>query len=159
VAGALRAEALLADSEGAETLQAALDALDGCPSELERATTLLSLGAALRRDNRRLEARGPLHAALELAERIGAAAVADSARRELRAAGSRPRRTTRTGVDALSPQEHRIATLAADGHSNPSIAQTLFLSRKTVEMHLGHAYRKLGVSSRRDLPRALGGPD
>ncbi|MDX6536723.1 MAG: hypothetical protein QOD37_1064, partial [Gaiellales bacterium] len=153
VALALRAEGLLRDTGRAALLRTALDALDGCPSGLERAVTLLHLGAALRRENRRVDARAPLHEALELAVSHGAEAVAESARRELRAAGSRPRRSSTTGIDALSPQEHRIAGLAADGHSNPSIAQALFLSRKTVEMHLGHAYRKLGVASRRDLPR------
>ena len=152
---ALRAEALLDASGRVEKLRSALDAFDGCPAELERARTLLELGAALRRGQRRVEAREPLHAALELADALGAATVAESARRELRAAGSRPRRLARTGIESLTPQEHRIATLAAESRSNPEIAQALFLSRKTVEMHLGHAYSKLGVASRRDLSQAL----
>jgi DNA-binding NarL/FixJ family response regulator len=155
IAIALRADALLAGSDGVVKLRGALEALEGCPSGLERGTTLLHLGAALRRNNRRIDARVPLHAALELARANGATHLANSARRELRAAGSRPRDLTRTGIDSLSPQEHRIATMASDGRSNPDIAQALFLSRKTVEMHLGHAYRKLGVASRRDLPGAL----
>jgi DNA-binding CsgD family transcriptional regulator len=158
VGGALRAEGLLAGEDGTELLRASLAALDGCPSGLERATTLLHLGAALRRENHRIEAREPLHEALELADAIGAEGLAESARRELRAAGSRPRRVARTGVAGLSPQEQRIAALAAQGQSNPNIAQALFLSRRTVEMHLGNAYRKLGIASRRDLPRALQPP-
>lgn len=153
VAIAVRTEgALLAGGERTKAMRAALEALEGCPSELERATTLMYLGSALRRDNRRVDAREPLHEALELAQSLGATDLEENARRELLAAGSRPRRVARTGIEALSPQEYRIATMAADGRSNPDIAQALFLSRKTVEMHLGHAYRKLGVSSRRDLP-------
>jgi DNA-binding CsgD family transcriptional regulator len=60
-------------------------------------------------------------------------------------------------VEQLTASERRVAELAAQGHSNPEIAQALFVTRKTVETHLGHVYRKLDVSGRRDLPRALGG--
>jgi len=155
IAIALRAGELLADAPRTAALQSVLGVQERCPSTLERATTLLHLGTALCRENRRGEAREALHAALELAHADGATVLADQARRELRAAGSRPRRVTRTGVDALTLQEHRIAGMAAEGRSNPEIAQALFLSRKTVEMHLGHAYRKLGVASRRELPGAL----
>jgi DNA-binding CsgD family transcriptional regulator len=56
-----------------------------------------------------------------------------------------------TGLDSLTPSERRIADLAARGMSNPEIAQALFVTVKTVEMHLGHAYRKLGIRSRREL--------
>jgi DNA-binding CsgD family transcriptional regulator len=60
-----------------------------------------------------------------------------------------------TGIDALTPSEHRVASLAASGHTNPQIAQSLFLSLKTVEMHLGRTYRKLGIKSREQLADAL----
>ena len=77
------------------------------------------------------------------------------AREELRAAGARPRRLELTGVDALTPMERRTVGLVAKGLSNREAAQHLFLTVRTVEMHLTHAYRKLGVSSRRELGRVL----
>lgn len=79
----------------------------------------------------------------------------DRARTELRAAGVRASQPQRTGVLRLTVSERRVAELAAEGRSNPEIAQALFVTRKTVETHLGHVYNKLGVSSRRELPRAL----
>jgi DNA-binding CsgD family transcriptional regulator len=57
----------------------------------------------------------------------------------------------RSGVDALTPSERRVCQLAAEGHSNPEIAQALFVTRRTVESHLASAYRKLGISSREGL--------
>ena len=75
---------------------------------------------------------------------------------ELRATGARPRRPAVTGVDALSPQERRVTAMATEGLGNREIAEALFLTRRTVEMHLTGAYRKLGVASRTELPDALG---
>jgi DNA-binding CsgD family transcriptional regulator len=77
---------------------------------------------------------------------------------ELRAAGARPRRIARTGVDALTASERRAARLAAEGRSNAQVAQELFVSLKTVETHLSHAYAKLGLTgagARRQLAAAL----
>jgi DNA-binding CsgD family transcriptional regulator len=67
----------------------------------------------------------------------------------------RGRRPAERGAAALTPSERRIAERAAAGASNPEIAQELFVTVKTVEMHLSNAYRKLGIAGRRDLPRAL----
>ena len=75
----------------------------------------------------------------------------ERARRELQAAGARPRRVAVTGVDALTAGERRVAELAADGLSNREVAQALFVTTKTVETHLGHVYRKLGVTGRDEL--------
>ena len=61
-----------------------------------------------------------------------------------------------TGVEQLTVSERRVAELAAAGNSNPEIAQSLFVTRKTVETHLGRVYRKLGISGRDHLARALG---
>jgi DNA-binding CsgD family transcriptional regulator len=61
----------------------------------------------------------------------------------------------RSGVESLTPSELRVASMAANGLSNPQIAQSLFVTRKTVEAHLGHIYRKLDVRSRDELRRAL----
>jgi DNA-binding CsgD family transcriptional regulator len=97
----------------------------------------------------------PLRGALEVADVCGAATLAERARSELHAAGGRPRTTALSGVGSLTPSELRIAKLASEGHTNRDIAQELFVTPKTVERHLGHAYRKLGVRSRHELGSAL----
>jgi DNA-binding CsgD family transcriptional regulator len=127
------------------------------PARLEHARALTDLGAALRRDNRRAEARAELQDGLELAERLGARALADRARSELLAAGGRSGDPTGTAVQQLTVSERRVADLAAQGRSNPEIAQVLFVTRKTVETHLGHVYRKLGIAGRGELAHALEG--
>lgn len=78
------------------------------------------------------------------------------ARDELNASGARPRRAWRTGVDALTPSELRVARLAAAGRSNREIAGELYVTLKAIEGHLAHAYAKLGIQGRDQLPRALG---
>ncbi|HKP91309.1 MAG TPA: helix-turn-helix transcriptional regulator, partial [Thermoleophilaceae bacterium] len=83
--------------------------------------------------------------------------LAERARQELRAAGGRPRRARITGVESLTASERRVAAMAAEGLSNPEIAQALFVTKKTVETHLANAYGKLGIHSRTELPAALGG--
>jgi DNA-binding CsgD family transcriptional regulator/tetratricopeptide (TPR) repeat protein len=154
---ALRATALVDGSEDSvDRLRQAVEALEGSPAQLEHARALVDLGAALRRANQRAEARGVLHGGVELAVTCGARALVDRAQTELRAAGGRSSDPESTGPAQLTASERRVAELAADGLSNPQIAQALFVTRKTVETHLGHVYRKLGVSGRSELPRALG---
>ena len=75
----------------------------------------------------------------------------------LHAAGARPRRDALSGAGSLTPSERRVAGFAALGRSNRGIAQELYVTPKTVEVHLSNAYRKLGISSRRQLPAALPG--
>jgi DNA-binding CsgD family transcriptional regulator len=133
-------------------LRSAVAVLDTAPVPLELARALADLGAALRRAGRRREAREPLSRALELAHRHGARPLAAAARSELLASGARPRREVRTGVDALTPSERRVAELAAAGLTNGEIAARLFITPKTTEHHLAAIYRKLGVRSRRELP-------
>jgi DNA-binding CsgD family transcriptional regulator len=116
---------------------------------------LVDLGAALRRANRRAAARAPLAEALALAGPGGLRLLADRARRELHAVGARPRRDAVSGVDSLTPAEHRVATLAAQGHSNREIAQRLYVTRRTVETHLTHAFQKLGLATRAELTAVL----
>ena len=137
-------------------LREAVEVLEDSPDRLEPARALTDLGAALRRGNRRSEARGPLQKGLELARRCGAHALAQRARTELLAAGGRPSETDHDGAQDLTASERRVAELAAEGRSNPEIAQTLFVTRKTVEAHLGHVYRKLNISGRAELGRVLG---
>jgi DNA-binding CsgD family transcriptional regulator len=140
---------------GLELLRESLSVLEASPARLEHARTLAEYGAALRRANRRAEAREPLRAALEWARPAGALAVARRAHEELEATGEKVRPLLEGGIDSLTPSERRVAALAAEGHTNREIAQSLFLSIKTVEGHLSNAYRKLDVSSRRELSAVL----
>jgi DNA-binding CsgD family transcriptional regulator len=153
---ALRAGALV-DGAPVDRLRKAADVLAGSPARLEHARALLDLGAAMRRDNRRAEARGTLEEALDLAERCGAGALAETARTELLAAGGRSSDPYGDPLAQLTASERRVAELAAEGRSNPEIAQALFVTRKTVETHLGHVYRKLDIGGRGELPQALAG--
>lgn len=151
---ALRAVALLEGSP-VPRLRESAQALEGSPVRLEHARALVDLGAALRRANQRAEARSELERGLALAERCGAAALAEYARTELRAAGGRVSDPHGAGVEQLTVSERRVAELAAEGHTNPEIAQALFVTRKTVETHLGRVYRKLGIPGRLKLAEAL----
>lgn len=137
--------------EGIHLLEQAVDLLADSPAQLEHVRALVDLGAALHRVNRRAAARTPLRDALDLAERHGMRLLADRARHELRAVGARPRRSALSGIASLTPAEHRVAMLAAAGHSNPQIAQQLYITRRTVETHLTHVFQKLDVSTRGDL--------
>ena len=136
-------------------LREAVELLERSPARLEHARALVELGVALRAGRQRVAAREPLRAGLDLAQRCGAQRLAERARRELRAAGARPRREALSGRDALTASELRTAQMAAAGLSNPAIAQALFVTVKTVEGHLSGAYRKLDVRSRSELPQAL----
>jgi DNA-binding CsgD family transcriptional regulator len=117
---------------------------------------LVDLGAALRRENRRTEARQPLSQAADMASRGGAVALHERARGELAATGARPRRDVLlSGPESLTPSERRIAELAATGQSNREISQALFVTPKTVEYHLRNTYRKLDIQNRQELAEAL----
>jgi DNA-binding CsgD family transcriptional regulator len=153
---ALRATAAASTGQRrVKLLREAVEALEASPSRLERAHALLELGGALREAGSRAQAREPLRAALDLAFRCGARGVERRAREELVAAGARPRRAALTGRDALTPSERRVAEMAASGMANRDIAQALFVTGKTVEVHLSSVYRKLGLRSRAELAGAL----
>ena len=97
-----------------------------------------------------------LRQALEIAGARGATFLADRAAMLLAAQGVRPERADeRTGLNALTPSERRIVDLAATSRTNRDIAETLFLTEKTVEFHLTNSYKKLGITSRHELARAL----
>ena len=140
---------------GIGLLTEAVEVLAGSQARLEHARALVDLGAALRRANQRTEARERLREGVDLARTVGALALAERANEEIAATGARPRKVLQTGVDALTASERRVAQLAADGMSNKEIAQTLFVTIRTVEEHLSHAYRKLEISSRAQLDKAL----
>ncbi|MCA1678692.1 MAG: LuxR C-terminal-related transcriptional regulator, partial [Actinobacteria bacterium] len=150
----MREHALVLGGPGAlAQLREAEQLLARSPLRLEHAITLIDLGAMLRRSGRRADSREPLREGLELAERAAATPLVQRARDELSASGVRVPRQ-RIG-DELTPSERRIVEMASAGATNPQIAQALFVTTKTVEGHLANAYRKLGISSRRDLTNAL----
>jgi DNA-binding CsgD family transcriptional regulator len=153
---ALRA-AGLADGgrRGIELLRQAVLVLEGSGARLEHARAMTDLGAALRRAGQRADSREVLQVALDLAHRCGAIALTERTRTELIAAGGRPRRLVLSGLDSLTPSERRVAQFAVGGMSNRAIAQNLFITTRTVEGHLTHAYEKLQIASREQLPAAL----
>jgi DNA-binding NarL/FixJ family response regulator len=146
-------------AEGLATLEEAVDLLERTPARLEQARTLVELGAALRRANQRTAARGRLREGAAVAQRIGAVALVAQATHELEATGAGPRTLLQAGPETLTASERRVAHLAAEGLSNKAIAQALFLTVKTIEVHLSSVYRKLGIGSRRELPGALAMPE
>ena len=141
---------------GLPRLEEAVAVLERSLARLEHARALLALGTAVRHARRPADAREPLRRALELATSCSAPTVADAARSELYAAGARPRTEALAGVEALTASEKRVADLAATGDTNRDIAQALYVTPKTVEVHLSNTYRKLGIRSRRELATALG---
>jgi DNA-binding CsgD family transcriptional regulator len=148
-----RCRALVGDEES--HYREAIERLARCRAALELARSRLVFGEWLRRENRRAEAREVLRGAHESFSRMGSAAFAERARRELLATGESVRRLTADTRDVLTPQEVQVARLARDGHTNPEIGAQLFISPRTVEYHLRKVFRKLDVSTRRELRDAL----
>ena len=138
---------------GEALLREAIEVLAGPDTRLEHARALADLGAHLRRSNHRVEAGQLYREAVDSAHHLGAEALALQAETELRATGARPRRALLTGLEALTASERRIAELAAEGLTNRQIAQTLFVTARTVEGHLTHVFYKLDVKARTALPR------
>jgi DNA-binding CsgD family transcriptional regulator len=153
---ALRAAGRVTGSdEGLALLEEAVEVLEPSPARLELAHARADLGSELVRRRRRRDGREHLRAAVEEATRCGATALAERARGELGAGGGRRARLEVSGVSALTPAERRVCELAAGESTNREIAQTLFVTEKTVELHLTSAYRKLGIRSRFQLAGAL----
>jgi class 3 adenylate cyclase/DNA-binding CsgD family transcriptional regulator len=156
LARAARCRGLLAgDAEFDGHFEKALALHTRTPDVFETARTRLAYGARLRRARRRVRAREELRAALDIFDRLSAAPWAELARVELEATGETARRRDVSTLDALTPQELQIAQLLAAGKTTREAAAALFLSPKTVEYHLRHVYRKLGVGSRGELAAAL----
>ncbi len=155
---ALRSLALCsATGERTDLLCEAGELLEKSPARLERARVAIDLGWTLIATDRTEEAISPLQAAMDDAHRCGAVPLVTIAMDGLRAAGKRPRRPALRGRDALTAQQLRVAQLAAGGRSNREIAEALFLTRRTVELHLTGAYRKLEIESRAELVDTLAG--
>jgi DNA-binding CsgD family transcriptional regulator len=141
---------------GLRRLRTAVRMGSNAPPRLETIRAYVDLGASLRRENQRSEAREWLERGADMAARGGAVALNERARVELAAAGARPRREALlSGPASLTPSERRIAELAATGQSNREIAQALFVTPKTVEYHLRNTYRKLDIQTRQELAEAL----
>jgi DNA-binding CsgD family transcriptional regulator len=152
----LRAVGLIeGGAQGEQLLRDAVGVLAGSPARVELARALVDLGAVLRRGNSRREARERLRTGIDLAHQCGASALVDRANDELAATGAQRRTVHYPGVANLTASERRVARAAAAGASNRDIAQELFITVKTVEMHLGRVYRKLDISSRAQLAAAL----
>ncbi|MFN2543217.1 MAG: AAA family ATPase [Actinomycetota bacterium] len=141
--------------QGLALLRESVDVLRASRAKLERAHSLTALGVALRRERARPEAHEMLLEALDLAARCGARPLVARVREELHVIGARPRRDWRTGLEALTTSELRVARLAADGRTNRQIAQELYITLKTVEGHLARAYGKLEITGRGELTGVL----
>lgn len=154
---ALLASARVAPSTDDELdmLAEAVDVVNGSEARTVQARALVAHGAALRRSGARRDSRDRLREGLELARTIGLHRLEVDAVEELAASGARRPELALVGREALTPSERRVARLAAEGLTNREIAGTLFVTRKTVEVHLSATYRKLGIASRTELPAAL----
>ncbi|MGP3962156.1 helix-turn-helix transcriptional regulator [Nonomuraea sp. 3N208] len=134
-----------------ESYRAAIEHLDGSRATVYRARAHLLYGEWLRREGRRREARERLRQSHELFSDIGMEAFATRAAGELRATGERIRPRANPAGDGLTVQEVHIARLVAGGETSREIAARLFISPRTVDAHLRNIFRKLGITSRRQL--------
>nr|WP_163017298.1 AAA family ATPase [Streptomyces chartreusis] len=144
--------------DGLILLEESVDVLRSAEVPLEYAYALVEFGAAMRRARSRSKSRERLNEGLAVALQCGAKPLAELAQTELETAGSHVRKPkTIPGMTALTltPSEKRVAMLAAKGLANREIAQQLFITTKTVEVHLSNVYRKLQVNTRRDLKTRL----
>ena len=149
------ARALLAEGDEAESLFEVALAADLSRWPFERARVQLAFGEWLRRRRRVAESRAPLRAAHDVFDALRAEPWAERGRQELRAAGESIHARGSSEVDELTPQELRIAQMAAQGLSNREIGQRLYLSHRTVSSHLYRIFPKLGIGSRFELRSAL----
>jgi DNA-binding CsgD family transcriptional regulator len=153
---AARSRALVSEGSVAEEgYREAIELLGRTRMATHLARAQLVYGEWLRRENRRIDARGQLRAAFETFASTGAVAFAERARRELQATGEKVRKRDDDTRADLTPQEEEIARLADEGRSNQEIGAQLFIGRRTVEWHLSKVFAKLGISSRRELEQAL----
>ncbi|MEU9356101.1 AAA family ATPase [Streptomyces griseoloalbus] len=140
---------------GIAALEEAVRRLSASPARADHARALLLLGQALLAEGAPREAREHLRNAVALARRCGCVALARQAREALVGAGGRMREITVSPLDMLTGTERTVAALVASGMSNREAAEALFVTVRTVELHLTSIYRKLGVTRRADLADVL----
>jgi DNA-binding CsgD family transcriptional regulator len=151
-----RSLALVSDGDHADGAYAeAVETLGRTPLLPELARAQLVYGEWLRREGRRVDARGQLRAAYDTFVAMGAEGFAERTRHELLATGEKVRKRKVDTLDELTPQEEHIARMARNGRTNPEIAAELFISPRTVEWHLRKVFGKLGITSRKELQTAL----
>ncbi|TDC86952.1 helix-turn-helix transcriptional regulator [Actinomadura sp. 7K507] len=149
---AARSRALTSNGPAAEQhYRESIEYLRGCRMAIYLARTHLVYGEWLRREGRRQDAREQLRTAHELLTSMGAEAFAERAARELGATGEHPRKRTAQPADELTPQELHVARMVATGATSREVGAQLFLSPRTIESHLRSIFRKLGITSRRQL--------
>jgi ATP/maltotriose-dependent transcriptional regulator MalT len=149
-----RCRGLLSEGEAAESsYREAIDRLSQTRVRGELARAYLLYGEWLRRENRRVDARGPLYNARQIFTGMGAHAFAERTARELAATGETVRKRSVECTSELTAQEAQIARLVREGLSNAEIAARLFISSRTVEWHLSKVFAKLQITSRRQLGR------
>ena len=160
LARAERCRAMLApEGTFSDHFAEAFELHEATPDTFERARTHLLFGARLRRSRQRVRSRHELRVALDLFDQLGAVPWADQTGHELTATGETSRPRNVTTINDLTPQELQVALLLAGGSTNREAASSLFLSPKTVEYHLGHIYRKLGIHSRKELAAKMAARD
>jgi DNA-binding SARP family transcriptional activator/DNA-binding CsgD family transcriptional regulator len=152
---ALRVLGSIEREDGFAHLWEAVDVLAMGGSRIEYAYALWALGRQLRRTALPEEAREHLAEALEVAEIVGAGAVAALVREEMVEIGVEPTFEAPTGIRALTETERRLAALAAEGRSEREIAQAMFVTPNAIDVQLGGVFRKLGISSRAELAPVL----
>ncbi len=155
LAEAQRVCAMTGERGAAALARAAGDAFGALGARLEECRTHIAYGASPEVAGTP-EQRQAYEECLRLAQRCAATRLAALARVRLRSIGARPKVRPVTGFGALTAGERRVVTLAAAGRSNKEIAQDLFVTVKTVETHLAHAYQKLQITSRRALAGMIG---
>ncbi|MDJ0463872.1 LuxR family transcriptional regulator [Streptomyces sp. H27-C3] len=156
VAAALRSEALLADEGAEELFLGALSVPGAAEHPFAHARTRLLYGEWLRRARRRTDARVQLAEAAETFQRLGATPLLERSMHEQELTGQRLRRTESYGSSEeplLTPQELRVAKLAANGLTNREVAAQLLISPRTVGHHLSNVFPKLGIVARAELAR------
>ncbi|MEV7625874.1 AAA family ATPase [Actinoplanes sp. NPDC089786] len=148
----LLAQALLEPGLGAHELYiGAIDRFAHTRLRGHYARARLLYGEWLRSVGRRAEARMELRAAHELLKTVGARAFCDRAARELAAVDEHPGADETDPLNALTERELLVARRAASGMGTKEVAALLFVSPRTVDAHLRNIYRKLGITSRRQL--------